>query len=243
MITEKQYPLLAWTGFALGEQPETLPIAAIDQRGYNFMATSKAFRGFIALFDSDRYQGTTLAEKAGSATPRPVGFYPARNLYLTPIVAKQLDSNEEIRNTLWRSLPNLPTVAGTIFWKVGLGEAEISAQYTYRILSVEDSLLYFKLGHIPPTDFVPNTRLAMVAVFAGDMLQGFEYGFLPGNGHISVSADSSYYGFPDADIGQYLSFTFITIIGWMKNAFVSKELKPGQGINQTRQPIIVVSHQ
>lgn len=117
MITETDYPLLAWTGYALGEQPETIPIAAFDERGRDYMATSDVFSHFMALFDSDRYQGTTLEEKMGRLVPRPAGLYLARNLYMTPKVGQELDRDDTLRATLWKSLRNLPTVSGTLLWK------------------------------------------------------------------------------------------------------------------------------
>lgn len=69
MITETDFPLLEWTGYALGEQPETLPIHALDEWAIQFMKQSKAFGGLLTLFDTDRYQGNTLRRNQSNTTP------------------------------------------------------------------------------------------------------------------------------------------------------------------------------
>lgn len=39
---------------------------------------------------------------------------------------------------------------------------------------------------------------------------------------------------------NYLSYAGIALIAWMKRTFEVNDLAPGEGINQTRQPISVL---
>ncbi len=243
MITETDYPLLAWTGYALGEKPESIPIVAFDKRGVKYMATNEVFRHFMTLFESDRYQGTTLKEKMRKLIPRPVDLYLGRNLYITPKVGQELDRDETLRATLWKSLRNLPTVSGTMLWKVEEGTLITHSQHTYRVLSLEDTRTFALISHIKRRDLVPNARLMIVAYFAGDWLTAFEFGFLTAEGQLHVCWDSSYYADSDTDAGQYLTDTSITLLAWLQGRYVEKTLEPGVGINQSRQPIIILSHQ
>lgn len=119
----------------------------------------------------------------------------------------------------------------------------VHAQYAYRVLSLEDTLTFARISQVGPQNLTPNARLMLVASFAGDLLTAFEFGFLTANGQFHVCQDSSYYAAPGSDIGQYLSYASLALLAWLKGRYTEKTLEPNQGINQSRQPIIVLSHQ
>lgn len=243
MITENEFPLLEWTGYPAGKTPETLPIALFNQRGADFVSKSTAFQSLLTLFDTDRYQGANLEEKIKDRILRPEGFFPNRNIYLTRGVAERFDHDDFLRNTLWKAIKNLPNLSGTVLAKLKEDTSSgmvTGVQYTFRILSPEDSKVLHQIGNMPKENFIPDHRLFMVAAFLGDCLQAFEYGYLAKDGKLHVAHEHSY-SVVNHDIGMYLSYAGIALAGWMKNVFPTKELKPGEGINQTRQPVSVLS--
>lgn len=226
MINERKYPTLAWSSFRPGLLPEHLQIATVDHKSLFFMKNSKAFNNFIGLLGFDYYQGNSWKDRIRKEAALSQ-HEPHLNVYLSNKAFEKVEHDQSFRMKVWNSNIIIPSRSGSILFKDG-------GCYLYRILSPEDSQVY-KFAGMTDIDIEKGSRYFAIAFFIEDCFLSFEEGFILPNGAISVGAGGHYA--PNNDIGQYISFSLITLKGFWGNVFKSRTLVPKTGLNESSQKI------
>lgn len=226
MINESTYPTLSWSSFRPGMLPENLQIGALDRQSLDYMTKSKSFNNFISLLGFDYYQGNNLRTRMKKEEAL-ASHEPHRNLFLSEKAFQKVESNQAFRMKVWNSPVNVPSGSGSILFKKG-------GCYLYRILTPEDSEIY-KIAKMTDVDVEKGSRYFAIALFIENSFICFEEGFIMPNGGISV-AEGGYY--PNGnDIGQYISFSLITLKAFWGNVFTTRSLPAKAGLNQSGQKV------
>lgn len=227
MITEKKYPVLLWSSYRPQEAPENLQIAALDMQGHLYMQKTKAFNNFVGLLGFDYYQGNNLETRIKKEVSLP-SFQPHRHIYLNEKLFHKVDSDMNFRMKYWQNVKSVPSGSGTILFKNG-------GCYMYRILNVEDSQIYAKTKNTD-CEIPTGNRYFAIAFFIEDTLFGFEEGSLAPNGEILLNENRGYYQ-RGHELGQYISFTIISLSAFFSNDIKSKLLQKKEGLNLSNQNI------
>ena len=226
MITEKKYPPIVWSSFRPDVSPENIEIAAFNHKEIAYMKESKAFKNFMALLGFDYYQGNSLELRMKKEISLP-SFQPHRHVYLSENAFKKVEYDLNFRNKMFPMAKSIPSSSGTITFKNG-------GCYMYRILSSEDSQVHVK-ANFTDFDVKQGSKYFAVGLFFEDNFMAFEEGSISPTGEISVNEKGFYQ--PNNEIGQYISFTFISLSAFYFNFLKSRVLPPQSGLNLTNQGI------
>ena len=234
LITPQNFPVLEWTSYRPGTEPENLNIAAVNQKGFQFMKNSKEFNSMFGLLGFDYYAGNSLAERI-KKQPLPQLFQPHKHLYLSESTFKKVEYDNYFRAKMWQSLRYLPSTSGSILFTSIGGRG----QYFYRILNVEDTHTFVSSGMTHQTNPPKESRWFAACLFLNDMLVGFECGVIDPNGGIQIDSRKGYYN-PSSEVGQFISFVGISLVYWYHGGAETQLLPPNSKKNKSSQTIILL---
>lgn len=227
MITEKKYPPILWSSYHQDSSPKDIEIASFDLKGLNYIKNTDAFTHFVGLLGFDYFQGNTLEMKIKKEKVLPK-FQPHRHFYLSEKAFHKIEFDMNFRKKMFQNGKLVASSSGTITFKNG-------GCYMYRILNPDDSQTH-KKANFTDCEILSGSRYFAIAIFFEDNFMAFEEGTISTTGEIRLNEDKGFYQ-PNHDLGQYITFTLITLSAFYFDFLKSKVLPPQSGLNLTNQSI------